>query len=229
MLSINDKVQVNNVQFKAGVRELSTTTKLIKEIAQKPDIAKNIAIAATVGAGTVLAMVTGKAPVKAPGKTNCETCLQARPEQLFKPTKADNIKDQGTSFRQTEGQPDYSATRLERSKTDGRQLMQQDGYNVEVRRLPEAEIETEFIKRRNKRDALEGYLEDHGSIRTIPKTVKENYYQLVIKNKNGKDIKVKGIFNDDEAQAKISNIESAYKNFKTHNRQCDFEDFLNIY
>jgi hypothetical protein len=91
-------MQSQNVQFKGAEKAAKVFTDVVKEVVEKPDMAKKVAAVAAVTAGTVLAMINGKAPVKALDKTNYEACLQARPEQLFKPAKADNIKGQGITF-----------------------------------------------------------------------------------------------------------------------------------
>lgn len=91
-------VQNSNVQFK-GVE------KVIEKIAKPEMLAKLAGAAAAVTAGTVLAMVNGKVtePVrtlKPLDKTNLDEVLAARPEELFNPIKADNVKGQGISFLQ---------------------------------------------------------------------------------------------------------------------------------
>jgi hypothetical protein len=93
-------MQSQNVQFKGAEKAAKVFTDVVKEVVKKPDMAKKVAAVAAVTAGTVLAMINGKAPVKPLDKTSYEACLQARPEQLFKPAKADNIKGQGISFLQ---------------------------------------------------------------------------------------------------------------------------------
>ena len=91
-------MQNQNVQFKGTEKVARVVTDVVKDVIEKPEVAKKVAAVAAVTAGTVLAMINGKAPVKAFDKTNYDACMQARPEQLFKPAKADNIKGQGISF-----------------------------------------------------------------------------------------------------------------------------------
>lgn len=93
-------MQAQNVQFKGAEKVAKVVTDVVKGAVKKPELTKKAAAAALVTASTVLAMINGKAPAqsKALDKTNLEVCMQARPEQLFKPAKADNIKGQGITF-----------------------------------------------------------------------------------------------------------------------------------
>ena len=88
-------MQQSNVQFK-GAEKVVTNT--VKKVIEKPEVIKMAATTALVSAATVLAMVNGKASVKALDKTDFNACMQARPEQMFKPAVADNIKGQGITF-----------------------------------------------------------------------------------------------------------------------------------
>ena len=90
-------MQAQNVQFRG--KEIVLATNAIKEVLKNPEVRTKTALAlATVATGTILAMQNGKAPTTILDKTNLEACLKARPEQLYRPVKADNIKGQGISF-----------------------------------------------------------------------------------------------------------------------------------
>ena len=116
-------MQNSNVQFK-GVE------KIIEKVT-KPEVLSKALAGVAVSAGTVLAMVNGRVtkPVKPLDKTNLSEVMAAKPEEMYSPIKADNIKGQGISFLQVVPE-DKEAL---------------DKVTYEVVPLPKADTVAEFI------------------------------------------------------------------------------------
>ena len=95
------------------------------------------------GAGNIVAVkMAAKAAAAKPkamaprtfDRTNIAEVRTARPEELLRPTKADNIAGQGISFRQAPDQPVYRCTKIEWGKTveETIALNRKNGINIEL-------------------------------------------------------------------------------------------------
>ena len=89
----------------------------IEAVLSNPEEIKNLSMYKSKANGVWRAI---QDPLASTVETNLllfDPVAKARPETLLKPSKADNIAGQGISFKQSSGQPNYQATRVEWGNT----------------------------------------------------------------------------------------------------------------